>query len=108
MPGGPGRHRICCMAVPFVRTLDFRYGAATALSPRIRRVIAPNPSAFTFHGTGTYIVGGQQKGGPVAVIDPGPLDDAHLQALLAALDGETVSHIQIGRASCRERVCQYV
>src|SRR3546814_18877558 len=59
----------------------------------------------SFHGTGTYIVGGQQKGGPVAVIDPGPIDDAHLQALLAALDGETVSHIliththrEIGRA----------
>lgn len=87
------------MAVPFIRTLDFQYGAATALSPRIRRVIAPNPSAFTFHGTGTYIVGAPGEGphsrGPLAVIDPGPLDDAHMQALLAALDGETVSHILI-------------
>jgi len=97
------------MSVPFVRTLDFRYGEAAALSPRIRRVIAPNPSAFTFHGTGTYIVGapgdglhrdGPRHGGPhrgaaVAVIDPGPADDAHVRALLAALDGATVSHILI-------------
>ena len=82
------------MAVPFIRTLDFRYGEAAPLSPRIRRVIAPNPSAFTFHGTGTYIVGERGRG-PVAVIDPGPDDDAHMQALLAALDGETVSHILI-------------
>ena len=79
------------MSIPFVRDLEVEYGTATELTPMIRRVIANNPSAFTFHGTGTYIVGR----GEVAVIDPGPLDDAHIAALLQALDGETVTHILI-------------
>ena len=78
-------------AIPFNRELSFEYGVADQVSPLIRRVIARNPSAFTFHGTGTYIVGH----GQVAVIDPGPLDDDHVAALMAALDGETVSHIVI-------------
>jgi glyoxylase-like metal-dependent hydrolase (beta-lactamase superfamily II) len=71
--------------------MEVDYGAVTELTPTIRRVIANNPSAFTFHGTGTYIIGR----GEVAVIDPGPLDDAHIAALLEALDGETVTHILI-------------
>jgi glyoxylase-like metal-dependent hydrolase (beta-lactamase superfamily II) len=54
-------------------------------------VIAHNPSPFTFYGTGTYIVGR----GSVAVIDPGPADEAHLQAILDAVRGETVSHIVV-------------
>ena len=54
--------------IPFVRDLTFEYGQVDQVSPLIRRVIAKNPSAFTFHGTGTYIVGT----GDVAVIDPGP------------------------------------
>ncbi|MDP7487062.1 MAG: MBL fold metallo-hydrolase, partial [Alphaproteobacteria bacterium] len=51
----------------FNKELDFEYGAVAEVSPLLRRVVAPNPSAFTFHGTGTYIVGR----GSVAVIDPG-------------------------------------
>ncbi|WP_298726050.1 MBL fold metallo-hydrolase [uncultured Ferrovibrio sp.] len=80
------------MAIPFVKELDFAYGQAAELSPRVRRIVARNPSAFTFHGTGTYIVG---RGKDVAVIDPGPDDEAHVRALLDALDGETVTHILI-------------
>lgn len=79
------------MAIPFIKDLAFDYGGVADLSPRVRRVIARNPSAFTFHGTGTYIVGR----GTVAVIDPGPDDAAHLEALLEAIKGETVSHILI-------------
>lgn len=80
------------MAIPFVKTLEFEYGAAAQLSPRVRRVIARNPSAFTFHGTGTYIVGRKQ----VAVIDPGPDDAEHVAALMAALgEADGVSHILI-------------
>jgi glyoxylase-like metal-dependent hydrolase (beta-lactamase superfamily II) len=75
--------------IPFVREMDFEYGRADQVSPRIRRVVARNPGPFTFLGTGTYIVGGDT----VAVIDPGPLLDEHLDALLAALDGRKVSHI---------------
>lgn len=67
------------------------YGKVERLSPLVRRVLAHNPSAFTYTGTGTYIVGH----GEVAVIDPGPNDPAHLQALTEALAGDTVSHIVV-------------
>jgi glyoxylase-like metal-dependent hydrolase (beta-lactamase superfamily II) len=78
-------------SIPFVRELAFEYGRSDDASPLIRRVIANNPGPFTFLGTGTYIVGH----GEVAVIDPGPDDPAHLEALLAAIDGERVSHILV-------------
>jgi glyoxylase-like metal-dependent hydrolase (beta-lactamase superfamily II) len=64
-------------------------GTAITLSPLVRRVLAPNPSAFTYFGTQTYIVGH----GEVAVIDPGPDLPEHLDALLAAVEGETVKAI---------------
>ena len=59
------------------------------LSPLIRRLVAPNPSPFTFNGTCTYIIGQ----GAVAVLDPGPNDDAHLTAILSAVEGETIETI---------------
>jgi len=77
--------------IPFVRQMEFRYGQADQVSPLVRRVIANNPGPFTFTGTGTYIVGS----GQVAVIDPGPADPAHLQALLDALGGERVTDILV-------------
>lgn len=80
------------MSIPFIKELQFAYGTVSGLSPLVRRVIAPNPSAFTFHGTGTYIIG---HGEGVAVVDPGPDDAAHIEALLGSLAGETVSHILI-------------
>jgi glyoxylase-like metal-dependent hydrolase (beta-lactamase superfamily II) len=57
----------------------------------VRRIVAPNASPYTFTGTCTYVVGN----GRVAVIDPGPADETHLASLLAALRGETVSHIVV-------------
>ena len=78
-------------AIPFRRALEFDYGVCDSLSPLIRRVIADNPGPFTFHGTGTYIVGR----GEVAVIDAGPDLSGHVDALLAALEGETVSHLLV-------------
>jgi glyoxylase-like metal-dependent hydrolase (beta-lactamase superfamily II) len=66
------------------------YGAAERLSPLVRRVLARNPSPFTFTGTGTYIVGT----GEVAIIDPGPTDPAHLDAVASAVAGErVVAHV---------------
>ena len=79
------------MNIPFDKSLDFEYGAAARTSPLVRRVVARNPGPFTFHGTGTYIVGR----GAVAVIDPGPALEEHIRALVAALDGETVAAILI-------------
>jgi len=77
--------------IPFRRELEFEYGAVAELSPLVRRVIARNPSPFTFHGTGTYIVGR----GNVAVIDPGPADPAHVDAIFDAIPGERVSHVLV-------------
>ena len=65
--------------------------ALTRVSPRVRRLVAPNASPFTFNGTCTYIVGE----GKVAIVDPGPDDDLHLAALLAAVDGEQVEAILV-------------
>lgn len=77
--------------IPFVRELDFEYGRCDQVSPRIRRVIARNPGPFTFTGTGVYIVGA----GEVAVIDPGPDQPEHLEALQAALAGQRVTHVLV-------------
>ena len=75
--------------IPFVREMAFEYGRTDRVSPLIRRVVARNPGPFTYLGTGTYIVGH----GEVAVIDPGPDMPEHLEAILAAVAGERVSHI---------------
>ncbi|MBX3506230.1 MAG: MBL fold metallo-hydrolase [Parvibaculum sp.] len=77
--------------IPYVREIEFEYGDCDEVSPLIRRVVAKNPSAFTYKGTGSYIIGH----GDVAVIDPGPMLGEHVEALLRALEGETVSHILI-------------
>lgn len=68
---------------------DFPHGRVERIDPLVRRLLAPNPSPFTYSGTQTYIVGN----GEVAVIDPGPDLPAHIDALLAALEGERVSAI---------------
>ncbi|NBW07474.1 MAG: MBL fold metallo-hydrolase [Caulobacteraceae bacterium] len=81
--------------IPFVREIDVAYGRRDQVSPLIQRVIADNPGPFTFTGTGTYIVGRPESGAAVAVIDPGPPDDAHLEALLAAVEGRRVSHVLV-------------
>ncbi len=75
----------------FDRDFDPQHGHAVAVSPKVRRITCNNPGAFTFTGTGSYIVGH----GDVAIIDPGPDDDAHLASLIEAVKNETVSHIII-------------
>lgn len=79
------------VSIPFRRELEFEYGEVAGVAPDIRRVIANNPSAFTFYGTGTYIIGR----GEVAVVDPGPPDDGHIQAILRATAGETITHMLV-------------
>ena len=66
-------------------------GQCQQLSPLVRRITADNPGKFTFKGTGTYLVGCER----VAVIDPGPADAGHVQAILDAVQGAEVSHIVI-------------
>jgi len=78
------------MASPSFRIkFDPQHGSAVEIAPGIQRITAPNKSAFTFHGTNTYILGDEN----VAVIDPGPANDSHFELLLETLKGRTVSHI---------------
>jgi glyoxylase-like metal-dependent hydrolase (beta-lactamase superfamily II) len=66
------------------------HGLAEQTEPLVRRVLAGNPSAFTFTGTQSYIVG---AGEGVAVIDPGPNEPEHIEALVAAIGGAKVEAI---------------
>lgn len=73
--------------------LDFKpaHGEVVPVADGVQRITVNNPGPFTFHGTNSYIVGGAS----VAVIDPGPKDEAHFQALMAALKGREVTHIAV-------------
>src|ERR1700709_755017 len=75
--------------VPFNRDFSLRPGVVDEVRPGVRRILCDNPSPFTFTGTVSYIVGQ----GKVAIIDPGPDNEAHAAALLNAVRGETVTHI---------------
>jgi glyoxylase-like metal-dependent hydrolase (beta-lactamase superfamily II) len=79
------------MSIPFDRNFDAPYERLVEVAPRIRRLLTNNPGPFTFKGTGVAVIGR----GKVAVIDPGPDDPAHLDALRDALQGETVTHILV-------------
>ncbi len=80
------------MNVPFLRDDALPPGEVEHVAPGVRRVLCDNPSAFTFRGTNTYLIGG---GYSVAVLDPGPADARHLQAILAATAGERITHILV-------------
>ncbi len=75
--------------VPFDKSFDLAPAMATEVAPGVRTLVANNPGPFTFKGTMSYIIGR----GKVAILDPGPDEDAHIAALLAAVRGETVTHI---------------
>ncbi|UCI06852.1 MBL fold metallo-hydrolase [Mesorhizobium sp. B1-1-8] len=77
------------MALEFDIRFDPAYGQAVTVAPDVQRITARNPGPFTFHGTNSYLVGRKT----LAVIDPGPDDDAHLETLLAAIGDRAVSHI---------------
>lgn len=69
--------------------MAFSYGEASPMGPGIVRLVANNPSPFTFKGTNTYIVGSTS----LAVIDPGPEDAKHLAAILKVAGPRTITHI---------------
>jgi glyoxylase-like metal-dependent hydrolase (beta-lactamase superfamily II) len=75
--------------VPFDKSFDLVPGQAKQVAPGVRALVANNPGPFTYKGTISYIIGR----GKVAILDPGPDDDAHIGALLDAVRGETVTHI---------------
>ena len=75
--------------IPFDKSFDLVPDEAKEVAPGVRAVVANNPGPFTYKGTVSYIIGR----GKVAILDPGPDDDAHVAALLDAVRGETVTHI---------------
>ncbi len=77
--------------IPFNRDFECVHGELVSVSPMIRRMVAPNPSPFSFKGTNSYVIGQ----GSVALLDPGPAICEHVEALLGALEGEEISHLVI-------------
>jgi glyoxylase-like metal-dependent hydrolase (beta-lactamase superfamily II) len=73
------------------RTLDLVPDRIDEPRLGIRRIMADNPGPFTFKGTISYVVGH----GKVAIIDPGPNDPKHIDALLHSVRNETVTHILV-------------
>jgi glyoxylase-like metal-dependent hydrolase (beta-lactamase superfamily II) len=64
-------------------------GHPVSVAPSIVRVTAPNAGPYTFKGTNSFLIGD----GPVFVLDPGPDDTSHLDALRQAVDGRKVEAI---------------
>jgi len=75
--------------IPFDKSFDLLPGKVEEVRPGVRRILCNNPGPFTFKGTVSYIVGRDR----VAIIDPGPLEETHIAALLQAVRAETVTHI---------------
>ena len=67
-------------------------GETEQLEPLVRRVLAPNPSPYTYTGTQTWLVG---AGDELAVIDPGPADEEHINAILRAAGDAAITAILI-------------
>ena len=83
--------------IRYNKAFDLVPGTPIEVAPGVRAMVANNPGPFTFKGTVSYIIGR----GKVAIVDPGPDDDAHIAALLDAVRGETVS----GRLHSKEPAC---
>jgi glyoxylase-like metal-dependent hydrolase (beta-lactamase superfamily II) len=79
------------MALEFDRTFAPQTGAAVEVAPGVRRVTASNSGPFTFHGTNTFLIGGDT----LAVLDPGPADPEHIDALMHAIGGARVAQILV-------------
>ncbi len=75
--------------IAFDRTMTAQPGVAEAIVPGVRRVLADNPSALTFMGTNTYLIGDRE----LAVIDAGPDSEAHRAAILVAAGPARITHI---------------
>ncbi|MEM8975651.1 MAG: MBL fold metallo-hydrolase [Pseudomonadota bacterium] len=76
----------------FRTDIDFEYAVPREVTTGVTRIVANNPSVFTFKGTNTYILG---EGNDLALIDPGPEDDAHFSAIMAFIGDRQLSHILI-------------
>jgi glyoxylase-like metal-dependent hydrolase (beta-lactamase superfamily II) len=77
--------------LPFKKTINFAYDEPRELAPGVVRIVANNPSPFTFKGTNTYLVGTKD----LALIDPGPEDPVHLEAILKAIGPRRLTHVLV-------------
>jgi glyoxylase-like metal-dependent hydrolase (beta-lactamase superfamily II) len=79
------------MSIPFRKDDPLPPGAVEEVAPLVRRILCGNPGPFTYRGTNAYLIGR----GDVAVLDPGPVDAAHLAAILRATEGERITRILV-------------
>lgn len=79
------------MPITFRTAMEFEYGVPREMMPGVVRLVANNPSPFTFKGTNSYLIGSTD----LALIDPGPADQAHLDAILEAAAGRPITHILV-------------
>lgn len=75
----------------FLKQDSLPHGEAVEVAPLVRRLLCNNPGPFTFRGTNTWLIGR----GEVAVLDPGPEDAGHTQAILRATEGERITRVLI-------------
>jgi glyoxylase-like metal-dependent hydrolase (beta-lactamase superfamily II) len=79
------------MAMQFNRSFEPLTGEAVVVAPGVRRVTAPNPGPFTFTGTNTFLIGGRD----IAILDPGPADPGHIEAVMNAVGDARVRLILV-------------
>ena len=79
------------MAIPFKQDFSMPVGECVSIGDGLARVLAPNPSPFTYTGTQTYLLGTDS----LTILDPGPPMDAHLDALLGAIGDRRVDQILV-------------
>jgi glyoxylase-like metal-dependent hydrolase (beta-lactamase superfamily II) len=80
------------VSIPFLKEDSLPPGQVEQTAPGVRRILCGNPGPFTYRGTNSWIIG---QGASVAVLDPGPDDAAHLDAMLRATAGERITHILV-------------
>ncbi len=77
------------MKLDFDMEFKAAHGAPVDVAPGVQRLTVNNPGPFTFKGTNSYLIGTDS----LALIDPGPDDDAHFAALMHAIGGRPLTHI---------------
>lgn len=82
------------MSLAFDRDFEPRHGEPVEVAPGIRRVTASNEGPYTFRGTNTFLIGRQT----LAVLDPGPADPAHIEALMRTIGQARVAHILLSHS----------
>jgi glyoxylase-like metal-dependent hydrolase (beta-lactamase superfamily II) len=78
--------------IPFRKEMTFEYGVPRELAPGVQRLVANNPTPFTYKGTNAYILG---QGRELMLIDPGPTDDVHFEAIMKLVGSRRLTHVVV-------------